>query len=137
MLIGCDLTQMDEFTKAVLMNDEVLAVDQDPLGKQGYRVDKGEAAAQVQVYKRELWDGTVAVALFNLGHSPAEVTAEWSDLGLTGKQPVRDLWHLKDLGESTGHYTVEVPRHGCVLVKVGRPSSEADAVKAVVALYQK
>ena len=55
MLIGCDLTQIDDFTKGVLMNDEVLAVNQDPLGKQGYRVDKGEAAAQVQVYKRELW----------------------------------------------------------------------------------
>ena len=137
LLIGCDLGQMDDFTKALLMNDEVLAVDQDPLGKQGYRVDGGAADAQVQVWKKELWDGRVAVGLFNLSEPAKEVTAKWSDLGITGKQAVRDLWQLKDLGEKDGEFSVQVPRHGCVLVKIGKAVSEEEAVGRVVAMYRK
>ncbi len=136
MLIGCDLTQIDDFTKAVLMNDEVLAVNQDPLGKQGHRVS-GENTSPVQVWKRELWDGTVAVGLFNTGRTPTTVTAKWSDLGFTGKQPVRDLWQLKDLGEMDGEFSTEVPRHGCVLVKIGKPGTEEESVARVVGMYQK
>ncbi|MGN6370262.1 MAG: putative Ig domain-containing protein, partial [Phycisphaerae bacterium] len=136
MLIGCDLTQMDDFTKAVLMNDEVLAVNQDPLGKQGYRVDGDNPTDKTQVWKRELWDGTVAVGLFNLGREPATVTAKWSDLGLSGKQAVRDLWQLKDLGEKEGEFSAEVPRHGCVLVKVGKGVGEEEAVRRVVGMYE-
>ena len=136
MLIGCDLTQMDDFTNAVLMNDEVLALNQDQLGKQGYRVS-GENASAVQVWKRELWDGTVAVGMFNTGRTPAKVTAKWSDLGLSGKQPVRDLWQLKDIGEMEGEFSAQVPRHGCVLVKIGKAGTEEESVARVVGMYQK
>ena len=67
-------------------------------------------------------DGTVAVGLFNRGLEPYDVTARWSDLGLTGPQPVRDLWQQKDLGDSDGQFTATVPRHGAVLVKIGTPN---------------
>ncbi|HUO08231.1 MAG TPA: NPCBM/NEW2 domain-containing protein [Phycisphaerae bacterium] len=136
LLIGCDLTQMDDFTKGVLMNDEVLAVNQDPLGKQGYRVDGGVANAPAQVWKREMWDGTIAVGLFNLSRNPQKVTATWSELQIAGPQPVRDLWQLKDLGDSNDAFSAEVPRHGCVLVKIGKPATEDVSVAKVVGLYQ-
>jgi alpha-galactosidase len=62
-----------------------------------------------------------AVGLFNRGLLPYEITARFSDLGLSGEQPVRDLWRRRDLGAFTDGYTVEVPRHGAVMIRVGRP----------------
>jgi alpha-galactosidase len=64
-------------------------------------------------------DGTLAVGLFNRGLQRCIVTAKWSDLGVKGAQPVRDLWQNKDLGSFTDRYEVEIPRRGAVLLKVG------------------
>jgi alpha-galactosidase len=66
MLIGCDMTQLDDFTLSLLSNDEVLAVDQDPLGKQATRV-KEDLEAGTEIWARPLADGTTAVGLFNRG----------------------------------------------------------------------
>ena len=60
-----------------------------------------------------------AVALFNRGLQAATVTAQWSDIGVTGRQPVRDLWQQRDLGTFAERFSVRVPAHGAVLVKVG------------------
>ena len=118
LLIGCDLSQMDQFTVDLLTNDEVLDVSQDPLGKAaGRRAKEGLA----EVWARPLWDGTIAVGLFNRGPVKSEVTASWSDLNLTGPQPVRDLWLKRDLGKFDGSFTTVVPAHGAVLVKIGKP----------------
>jgi alpha-galactosidase len=116
LLIGCDMSQLDEFTVALLTNDEVLALNQDPLGRPAGRV-KQEGAREV--WTRPLDDGTLAVGLFNRGFSAAEVEANWSDLQLDGQQAVRDLWLHKDLGEFTGKFSATVPPHGTVLVKIG------------------
>jgi alpha-galactosidase len=59
--------------------------------------------------------------LFNRGLAPAAVTARWADIGVRGRQPVRDLWLRKDLGQSRDSFTTTVPRHGMVFVKIGRP----------------
>jgi alpha-galactosidase len=119
LLIGCDMTQLDDFTLNLLTNDEVLAVSQDALGHQAARVYTDDE--DVEVWAKDLSDGTKAVGLINRGEIPNTVTAKWSDLGITGMQPVRDLWRQKDLGESDGEFKVEVPRHGAVMIKVGTP----------------
>jgi alpha-galactosidase len=119
LLIGCDLTQMDPFTMALLTNDEVLEVNQDGRGKQGSRRSR---EGSTEVWARELEDGTVAVALINRGRTAAPVRAEWKALGLEGKQPVRNLWLHQDLGTAEGSFTAEVPRHGAMLLKVGKPA---------------
>jgi alpha-galactosidase len=119
LLIGCDMSQLDPFTTGLLGNDEVLAVDQDPLGKQAGRKAKDGA---LEVWARPLADGTIAVGLFNRGGVPAEVTVRWADLGLTGEQPTRDLWRQKDLGAFTDSFKTTVARHGAVLLKIGRPA---------------
>jgi alpha-galactosidase len=121
LLIGCDMTNMDQFTLDVLSNDEVLDVDQDPLGKAALPKFKNSA---VEVWARPLFDGTLAVGLFNRSRQTQEVTASWSDLGLSGKQPVRDLWQQKDLGSFADEFKTKVPRHGAVLVKIGTPKEE-------------
>ncbi len=117
LLIGCDMSEMDPFTIDVLSNDEVLAVNQDSLGKTASRRSQD---GRIEVWSRPLWDGTVAVGLFNRGLHAAKVTAKWTDLGLQGAQPVRDLWQQKDLGAFKDSFAATVPQHGAVLVKVGR-----------------
>ncbi len=118
LLLGCDLTQLDDLTMDLLTNDEVLAVNQDPLGITAGRKSKG---GDYEVWARPLWDGTTAVGLFNRSSAKAKVTAKWSDIGVTGMQPVRDLWLQKNMGQSEDSVTVEVPAHGAVLLKVGKP----------------
>ena len=121
MLIGCDMTQMDDFTLGLLTNDEVIAVNQDALGQQAKRVASG--GEDVEIWARDLQDGTKAVGLFNRGDMPPSVIAKWSALGINGKQTVRDLWRQKDLGEFEGQFSADVGRHGVVLIKVGQPKS--------------
>jgi alpha-galactosidase len=116
LLIGCDMTQMDDFTKNLLTNDEVLAVSQDPLGQQAARIWRGNDA---EVWAKDMEDGAKAVGLFNRGETAQTVTVQFSDLGLTGSHPVRDLWRQKDLGDFTGQFQCEVPRHGAVLIRIG------------------
>ena len=115
LLIGCDMTQLDAFTLNLLENDEVLAVDQDPLGKAAMTVAKN---GETRVYAKTMADGSKAVGLFNLGETETQVQVNWADLGLKGKLNVRDLWRQKDLGKFKNTFTATVPRHGVVLIKV-------------------
>lgn len=170
LLIGCDMTHLDDFTLSLLSNDEVLAIDQDPLGKEARRV-KEDTTAGTEVWARPLADGTTAVALFNRGRyeiiaprrpkkgqqateqvwklvdrsdnksqdfsseqeandalqktaHAVDVSAEWADLHLSGSQPVRDLWRQKDLDAADGKVSANVPFHGAVMLKIGKPSEQ-------------
>jgi alpha-galactosidase len=127
----------------------VVAVDQDPLGKQGKRIsslaaddsESGNANQRPrQVWARELWDGTMAVGLFNIGESPTKVSVSLDELNkalnmnLTEKQPVRDLWQLKDLAPADS-FSFDVPRHGMVFLKIGKARAEAECVSAIVKMH--
>ena len=120
LLIGCDMTQLDPFTLGLLSNDEVLAVDQDPLGRQAAPVFVTEDGQEV--WAKTLSDGTKAVGLFNRGEMPATIKVQWDQIGLAGKQTVRDLWRQNDLGQFDNEFTSEVPRHGVLLLKIGQPN---------------
>jgi alpha-galactosidase len=145
LLLGCDLSKLDSFTLDLLTNNEVIDVDQDPLGEPASRRAQQGSMARMQrllkgtfaegliksqtptygeVWARPLWDGTLAVGLFNLGPVPGPITATWSALGLTGPQPVRDLWQRKDLGEFDASFTAQVASHGAALLKMGKPNHE-------------
>ena len=115
LLIGCDLAQLDDFTMNLLSNDEVIAVDQDPLGKQAARITKN---GDLEIWAKDMEDGSKAVGLFNRGETAAHVEIKWSDLGLKGPHRVRDLWRQSDLGKFSDAFGTEVPRHGVVLVRV-------------------
>ena len=94
-------------------------MNQDPLGRPAGRV-KQEGSREV--WARPLYDGTLAVGLFNRGFSAAEVQVNWSDLKLSGKQPVRDLWLHEDLGEFDNGFLRHGPaaRHGAGQDRRGR-----------------
>ena len=119
LLAGCDLSKLDDFTVRLLCNDEVLAINQDPLGKQGHCVkeirqtdEQGEVVFHTAVYKRHLYNGDIALAFFNRSEFPNEVEIEWKDLKITGTKPVRDVWANKNLGKFAEGLFVEVPAHG-------------------------
>jgi alpha-galactosidase len=115
LLIGCDMSQLDDFTLSLLTNDEVIDVNQDPLGYMAMPImDKGD----IVVYAKCLEDGAMAVGLFNKGDVAQEADFTLKDLGLRGEQTIRDLWRQKDLLKSDKEFKTTVNAHGVVFVKV-------------------
>jgi alpha-galactosidase len=127
LITGNDLRNMTPETKEILTNREVIAVDQDPLGKQGRRVAfsitaRGGIVAHTEVWSKELQDGNRAVILFNRGDGPGpmEISVTWNQIGYPDhlSAEVRDLWAHKDLGKFTGSFKASVPSHGVLMVTV-------------------
>ncbi len=119
LITGNDLRSMSTETKTTLTNTEVIAVDQDPLGKQGQVVETPDT--DLQVWSKQMTGTNVrAVALLNRGDASASITAHWSALGIpAGMATVRDLWSHTDLGSFSDVYTAtSVPSHGVVVLKV-------------------
>lgn len=115
LLLGSDLTAMDQTDLGLLTNDEVLAVDQ--AGVPALPVSQ---SSQQQVWRAPAGNDSYVVALFNLSGSTATVTADWSDVGFTGTANVRDLWSRSDLGARTGSFSRSLPAHGSALLRVTR-----------------
>jgi alpha-galactosidase len=100
----------------LLTNDDVLEVSQDPLGRQAGLVSK---EAGIEVWAKQMEDGSTAAGLFNRGDDEARVVVKWPELGLKGKLKVRDLWRQQDLGIFKDQFETSIPRHGVVLIRVG------------------
>ncbi|MES2418832.1 MAG: putative Ig domain-containing protein [Bacteroidota bacterium] len=116
LLLGNDIAKLDEFTLSLLTNAEVLAVNQDPLGKQATLISRNE---DIGIMAKTLEDGTKAAGLFNLSDNGTQaVVLKWEDLGLKGKYIVRDLWRQKDLGVFEDEFKADVAPHGVVMVSV-------------------
>ena len=117
LMLGNDVRSMTDEVLEIVTNKEVIAVNQDPLGRQGEKVrDDGD----FEVWAKELHDGSRAVVLFNRSESEAEFGFDWSEVGLPKNLEftVRDLWQKKDVGKYKGSYSATVPSHGVVMVKV-------------------
>jgi alpha-galactosidase len=131
LLIGCPLEQLDAFTLGLLTNDELIALNQDPLGQQARRVGTRQG---VEIWQKPLEDGSVAVGLFNTGGfgetpqsyfrreaaKPVTFALRLSDLGLTGRWAARDLWRQQDLGDATQGVTTSIRDHGVVVLRLTR-----------------
>lgn len=117
LIAGNDVRTMSASIKEILTNKDVIAVDQDSLGKQGSRVAK---QGDSEVWARTLAGGDRAVVLFNRGKAPATIKVKWQDLGYPGSlgAQVRDLWAHKDLGKHKSEYSAQVPSHGVVMVTI-------------------
>jgi alpha-galactosidase len=122
LLAGNDLRSVSPAILKLLANKEVIAIDQDPLGKQARRVAKD---GDLEVWARPLSGGAYAVGLFNRGASPSKATARWSDVGFSGTARVRDLWAHAARGEAAEEFSSDVPAHGVVLIKVEPANASA------------
>ena len=117
LLIGCDISSLDDFTLNLLTNDEVIAVDQDVLGKQARRIGDYDS---YQIWMKELEDGSHAVGIFNMRNNFQEIAISWDEIGLnknSGKK-IRDLWRQKDLGVFKNSFSTNVAPHGVTLIKI-------------------
>jgi len=119
LMAGNDLTKMSKEIKDILTAPELIAINQDERGIQGYKVyyDRDRI-----VYNKPLADGTTAVLLLNKGEKKADIKVSWESIGLSGTQPVRDLWARKDLGKFEDCFTAHnLEQHEHRMIKVGRP----------------
>ena len=117
LLAGNDVRTMTPATRDILTNTEVIAIDQDPLGKEAKRLAKD---GDLEVWARPLQNGDMAVGLFNRGSGEAKVTVTWQELGLSGSHKVRDLWAHADRGSAADNYSADVPSHGVVLIRIAK-----------------
>lgn len=117
LMLGDNLPDTDARTLSILTNDEVIAVDQDPLGRPARRIKEGGGK---EVWVKAVENGT-AVGLFNRGSKTAKVTLYWRDAGLAGKETLRNLWTHKNIGTFEQRYSTMVPAHGVVLLLAKRP----------------
>ncbi len=121
LLLGCDLAQLDEFTLSLLTNDEVIAINQDSLGRQATQISNTGGKT---VYAKTLEDGSYAIGFFNRGESEAVIGVKWGPWGSLATPDggaeftVRDLWRQKDLGNYKSSFETTVPAHGVVLVRL-------------------
>ena len=114
LILGNDLTKIDTFTHNLLCNDEVIEVNQDPLGRMANCI---ATRGETKIYAKEMSDGSMVVGFFNLGDETVPVSTLWSELKLKGPRMVRDLWRQKDLGRYVDGFSADIPRHGCMLIR--------------------
>ncbi|WP_050009438.1 NPCBM/NEW2 domain-containing protein [Flavobacterium sp. B17] len=118
LLIGCDLEKLDDFTLNLLTNDEVIAVNQDVLGKQGVCL---QTIGELKIYVKELEDGGKAVAFANFGREKVKMSyQDFKILGISGNQVVRDIWRQKDISKidaDKGKLPLDIPAHGVSFYK--------------------
>lgn len=115
LLIGCDMGHLDRFTLSLLTNDEVLAIDQDALGKGARQASKTE---EQQVWVKELNKGEKAIGFFNTSDKYQTVNLDANDKLLKGFTKARDVWEQKYLIAVNHKYTFKIPPHGVKLIRV-------------------
>ena len=107
---------------AILTNRDVIAIDQDPLGKQGkHAYSDGE----VEVWTRELQGGALAIAVINVGsdrYSTHPFHLDLARIGLGSQQTGKDLWTGKTIN-LTNNEPIELPSHDILLVRLDHPQS--------------
>lgn len=117
LFIGCDLSQLDDFTYKLLTNTEVIAINQDSLGIQGYRLVK-DFEKQTEIWKKPLSNNEIAFSLVNLLDKDQEISLNWDECSLHDEYLIRDLWKQKNIGKFNRTFKTRVPLHGAVLIKL-------------------
>ncbi|MDP4291572.1 MAG: putative Ig domain-containing protein, partial [Bacteroidota bacterium] len=115
LIVGGDVTRLNDFTTRLLTNDEVISIDQDTLGIQARRIIKN---GTIQIWQKPLSNGSWAVGIFNLGETFSVTKVNWSDLQLPENLKVFDVWRKKPLGSFFENFTAKIPSHGVILLKV-------------------
>ena len=103
-----DMRKVSEEDRRILLNREVIAINQDPLGKVAERKVNTDTH---QIFVRPLADGSYAVALLNVSDAPLTLTADFAKLGLSGKYTVRDLWQHRDIAKNAKNWKGKVQAH--------------------------
>jgi len=118
LLAANDVATMNDHTKSILLNKQVIAVNQDPLGVPGWRIKKMD---KIEVWKRPLTGGDIAVVFVNLDDKPRAIDVTWAQLNVRGPREVTDLWEQRSRGKHGKMLKVEtIPSHGVVFVRLSK-----------------
>jgi alpha-galactosidase len=116
LMAGNDVRKMSNEIRDILTNEEVIAIDQDPLGKQGYQFVTHPGK---EIWVKELSDGNWAVCFLNSGDRPMQMKVNWSNFWfLKGTYKIRDLWQKKDLGTTNKDFVGNIAPHDVLLFKL-------------------
>jgi alpha-galactosidase len=112
LMMGCDVRNMNQATRTILLNKDVIAIDQDPLGKQGFRVMRNDG---VEAWKKPLSGGRFAIALLNRNSTDRKASVSWKDLELKPDAAfkVYDVWEHAPVGQSSGPLAANLKPHEC------------------------
>ena len=110
LMIGCDIRYMDESAKNILQNKDVISIDQDSLGKQGFRVYRKDG---IEGWKKLLSDNRIAIAMLNRNSSEKEINVSWKDLELDSDVPYKayDVWEHKPVTDFESGISVKLKAH--------------------------
>ena len=122
LMLGGNLPDNDAWDFALLVNDEVLAVDQDPLGLPAQRIVQQNsidpnASQPTEIWAKRLKDGSYAIGFFNRGATETTIRFRWAEAGLPQNEQIRDLWKHKDLNAADQMLALPVPAHGAALLR--------------------
>lgn len=126
LILSCDLDALSDFELRLFSNEEVIAVNQDRLGKSAIRVneersqvlDSRQPTREARTWARLLTDGSFAVGFFNLAESSAELSIDLASIGFSGSVGVRNLWERRNLGRVQNRFSIPVSAHGAQLVRI-------------------
>lgn len=108
LALSNDLRKLSAEDKRILLNKEIIAIDQDPLGK---AAERKVNQADHQIYVRPLANGSHAVAILNCGDKDKSIQADFKQLGLNGKYLVRDVWQHRDIAKKANRWKGTVKAH--------------------------
>ncbi|HVY73792.1 MAG TPA: glycoside hydrolase family 27 protein [Puia sp.] len=117
LIAGNDLSHMSKETIDVLTNKELIAVDQDKLGKQGWLIEDRQ---NFQIYIKPLSGGDTAICLFNRGDQPLTASVDWSKYKISGGHSIRDLWKKQPAGNTSTPFKAVIPKHDVVVLRIGK-----------------
>lgn len=116
LMIGCDIRSMNDKTREILLNKEIIALNQDMEGRQAYSMEQWNDK-DVKIYVKPLSNGDFGIGFFNMGDKDGEGSLQFWDIGLpssTGyKISLRDLWAHEEIGEYKENYTCKLKPHEC------------------------
>ncbi|HET6569742.1 MAG TPA: glycoside hydrolase family 27 protein [Rhodothermales bacterium] len=115
LMAGNDLRNMPDETRMILTNKDVIAIDQDPLGKQAHRASRRDG---IETWVKPLSGGNWAVALLNLKDQAQAVTVDWSRYDIGAGYQLRDLWKHQHVGDTGEDFHADIPPHGVVVLKL-------------------
>lgn len=120
LMIGCDIRNMSDKTREILTNKEVIALNQDPEGRQSYSMEQWNNP-DVKIYIKPMSDGTYGIGFFNMGDAPGEGSLQFWDMGLPSSSGygflLRDLWDHEDIGVFAENYTCKLEPHHCKILR--------------------
>jgi alpha-galactosidase len=116
LIAGNDVRNMKPEVRDILINRDVIAIDQDALGKQGFRVSADDTK---EIWAKELSNGDWAVCIFNPSKASAALELKWSELSfLKGNYTMRDVWAKKDWGKTDANFSGEIASHDVALLRL-------------------